>query len=137
VCSRITHYIQRRGNSFCGRLVLIASPEGITGGNDDSQLTDPSPHRTLCAFFIEDEPDVGDILALRQPLHDRFSVRHLRHSLWVHEADCLDPAQPGSDEPLDESNLVACRDRDGFILQSIARTDLNELYCIRSQPQIS
>jgi len=55
----------------------------------------------------------------------------------VHEADRLDPPQPGSDEPLDERNLVARRDRDGFILQPIARTHLNELYHIRNQPQIS
>jgi hypothetical protein len=61
----------------------------------------------------------------RQGLQDGFGVRHLWHTLRVHEAGDLYAANTRSNGALDECNLVLRRHQRGLVLQAVARSDFD------------
>ncbi len=62
-----------------------------------------------------------------QPGDHGFGIGHLRHALRVDEACHLEPPRTGVDHPLDHLQLVGGGDDVRFVLQAVARADLDNL----------
>ena len=75
---------------------------------------------------VQDQADVGDVVALRQGPTNGFGVRHLRHAPRVHETGDLDAPDPGVDGAADEFELHLGGDRGRLVLQAVARPDLDD-----------
>ena len=60
-------------------------------------------------------------------LSDQFvAVRQLRNPLWMDERSNFNVLQSGCGEQSDEFRLLLRRNDSGFVLETIARTDLND-----------
>src|SRR5688500_15666434 len=81
---------------------------------------------------IQDQPDVRDVVAIRQAPEDGLGVRHLRHAPRIHEARDLDAPDPGVDGAANELELHRGRNRGGLVLQAVARPDLDDADAARA-----
>src|SRR5690606_107244 len=79
------------------------------------------------AATVEDEPGVADTVVAGSPGHHRLRVRHLRHSVRVHEAHRFDAAQARGEQCLEVGDLAVGRHHDVLVLETVTWTDFDDL----------
>src|SRR5581483_607997 len=98
--------------------------EGVRRGEGDIDAVEPGRGEALPAALVEDEPRQLDTVPPRDLLDDLLRPGHLRDALVAHEADGLDPAQPGRREPVDELGARLRREHLRLVLEPVARHDV-------------
>ena len=109
-------------------LALIGHGKRVGGDSYGTQLIDPAGfERASRPARIHHQADVSHVIALGQGGADRFCISHLWNGLWVHKTGDLDAASTGGDGTVNQADLVIGRNECLFVLEAVARGDLNDL----------
>ena len=70
--------------------------------------------------------DPAEISLARERIHGIARVTQVRYRLGRHERADFDGVKPGADQCLDEGNALGDADRSLLVLQTVARTNLDD-----------
>ncbi len=113
--------------AFVDRAVDVLFCECFRGSCKHGDLLAADTDRLLHAFEIRNKRRVGYSRLLDDSLEDLGIVAHLRHPLGRHEARRLDGAKAGVRQPVYEIDLDSGRHEGLLVLQTVSRTDLDDL----------
>ena len=140
--ARRCHDRRKALDALCDRAVDVALAEGFAGRAEHHDLVRPLVARCGDGGFetlhVGGQHGVAHSVGLAccaatlptkapDAAHHIDVVRHLRHPLGRHEAGDLDFLQAGVLQPLDQAQLDLGRHCLLFVLQAVARTDIDEL----------
>ena len=129
--ARRRHHGRKALNTVGDRAVDVALAEGFTGRSKDHDLVGPEfarcRQRGSQPLHVGRQHRIAHASLPRDAGHDHGGVRHLRHPLGADEAGDLDLFQSGGLQPLYQLDLDGGRHRGFFILQAVARTDIDQL----------
>jgi hypothetical protein len=117
-------------------LALIALRKAIGRGAHGANLVEARLQRSQRAAFVESQADVDHARAAFQSRGNRVRVGHLRHQLRVDEARGLDAANASIERALDKGEFLRSAEGHLFILQAVARPNLDE-FDIRHDLKVS
>jgi hypothetical protein len=106
---------------------LIALVKRVAGHDYHANLGAARRDSAIEATTIHHQPDVGDAGDGWQRLHQGIGIRHLRHTLRVHEACDLQAPYTCGNHAAYKLLFRLEAERDGLMLEAIARTYLNDL----------
>ncbi len=120
-----------QSRATCGSSRSLGTPWFLRLNSSVAKTTIPISRQPAAAArskprAVQDQADVGDVVALRQGAIDGLGVRHLRHPPRIHEARDFDAPDSGIDGTTDELDLHVGRNQGGLVLQAVARPDLHD-----------
>ena len=83
------------------------------------------------ATLVQTQADIGNIIAVGQAGNHVFGIGHLWHAPRMDKARHFNPAHPCIQHMIDQAELVRRRNNFGFILQTVAWTDFQNIYKAR------
>src|SRR6185369_8450198 len=100
--ARFPRNIEPGSDSVLDAAALIPLTEGLAGGDGHADFLAARRECAVETPAVQHEADElrSRCIALEGSKH-RFRVRHLRHTLRIHEASDLDAVKPGVREPAD------------------------------------
>ena len=98
----------------------------LRGGDEHGDLVRSRRSCRFEALHVGCQHGVTHTRSAADPCHDVGGIRHLRHPLRRNEGRRLDRREAGVGEPVDQRDLDVGGHHRLFVLQSVARSDLDE-----------
>ena len=114
--------------AFRDAAVDVLSGERFRRRNEDRDFIRPGRECRFEPFHVRHEHRIADSLAAADSRHHLGSIGHLRHPFRRHEGRRLDRRESRVGQPVDQRDLDVGRDRRLFVLQAIARSDLDQAH---------
>ena len=113
---------------FRDRAIDILLRKSLRCGAKDHDLIHLCCQCRVKTLHVRHQRRVDRARSALNALHDLGRRRHLWHPFWRHERDCLDIRNTRIAQSIHQVDLYLGRDRLFFILQAIARADLDNFY---------
>ena len=101
--------------------------EGLAGGTKDHDLIGLGSHRRLVTHHVGGEHRIAHARLAHDARNHLGVVGHLGHPLRGHKTGDLDLGEPRGLQAVHQTDFDLGRDRLLFILQTVARADIDEL----------
>ena len=113
--------------------VGVLEVERLGGGCEHRDFGRAGGACTFVALFVRYQHRIGNPRLAGDPVQHRGRVGHLRHPFGADEGGRLDAAQAGPRQPVDQFDLAGRADVDLFVLQAVARADLDDAHVQRKR----